>query len=173
MGQQPNIELSIEDLPRPTPRQAAPRRWSPKRPGDLGAPEEVPWGGMFGTPGPDAGYALVLLQERGLPIAGDEEADDVETALADLMAARASHYGRAPVGEDAEVAELILGYRLEGVDTTLLAELAELRRKWLAGLAHRPEKRRNLVAAVKLDALAAKPDEVRRRLGEGERLIDG
>src|SRR4030042_1832111 len=105
------MPLAVEDLPRPGALPAPPGRWRARRPGDLGSPGEVPWGGAFGTPGPDTGYPLGLLSERPLALAAGERRDDAEAAVAALMAARASALGRAPVAADAEVAELILGYR--------------------------------------------------------------
>ena len=55
MGQQPNMPLTVEDLPRPEPHPAPARRWRAGRPGDPALPADVPWGGAFGTPGPDPG----------------------------------------------------------------------------------------------------------------------
>lgn len=142
MGQQPNIPLGMEDLPRPEARPAPPRRWRAGRPGDPASPADVPWGGAFGTPGPDSGYALRLLEGR--TAAGEEAA-----ALAVVMSARASRLGRAPVAADVEAARIILalagtasagqgaeGRRrlLESVDPGLLpAPLDELRRRRPAG----------------------------------------
>jgi len=139
VGQQPNMPLTVEDLPRPEPRPAPARRWQANRPGDLAGPGAVPWGGAFGTPGPDAGYALRLLAER---------AHDPEEfrALAVVMAARGSRLGRAPVAADIEAAEIILalasaphhpGHGVEGarrlleaIDPGLLGlPLADLRRR--------------------------------------------
>lgn len=162
MGQQPNIPLGLEDLPRSTPKPGAPRRWSPNRPGDLTSPEEVPWGGAFGTPGPDTGYALTLLRKRHLDLLPGESRSDAEAALGAVMAARASRLGRAPVAADAEVAEAILGFG--SVDPSR-------RRSWTAGLAHDPGRARRLVAAVDPEALVASPEEVRDRARRGERMF--
>ena len=101
MGQQPNLPLALEDRPRPEPQPAPARRWRAGRPGDLSGPGEVPWGGAFGTPGPDTGYALRLLADAGR--CGDEA-----TALAAVVAARSSWLGRAPVAADLEAAEILL-----------------------------------------------------------------
>ena len=85
MGQQPNIELEMADLPRPTEHPGAPRRWSPTRVGELGRPADVPHGGRFGNPGPDAGYALILLKDRDIPTAPGESRRDAIAAIAALM----------------------------------------------------------------------------------------
>lgn len=142
MGQQPNMPLTMEDLPRPEPRPGPSRGWRAGRPGDLASPAEVPWGGAFGTPGPDAGYAQRLLAGRtGEP--GETR------ALAAIVAARASRLGRAPVPADIAAAQAVLavvpagtlsghgaeGRRrlLESLDPSLLTlPLDELRRRCLA-----------------------------------------
>ena len=147
MGQQPNMPLAVEDSPRAELRPAPARRWQASRPGDAAAPSDVPWGGAFGTPGPDTGYVLRLLADGRH---GREEA----RALATIAGARASRLGRAPVAADLEAAEIILApalaaaagaFRLEsGVEGLrrlleslapglLAAPLEELRR-------HRPER---------------------------------
>ncbi len=167
MGQQPNIELEMADLPRPTERPGAPRRWSPTRAGELGHPADIPRGGRFGNPGPDAGYALTLLEGRDIPIAPGESRRDAVAAVAALMTARASGFGRAPVVGDAEVAETILGYR-EGAP----ADLVSARTAAVAGLAHHPANSRTLVAAADAGALLSSPDRVRERVEAGETLID-
>jgi hypothetical protein len=95
------MPLAIEDLPRAEPHPAPARRWQADRPGDPGSPADMPWGGAFGTPGPDTGYALRLLEDGGH---GREEA----RALAAIATARASWLGRAPVAADVEAAGIIL-----------------------------------------------------------------
>ncbi len=169
MGQEPNIPLRMEDLPRPTPQPDPARRWSPDRPGELHGPDDVPWGGMFGTPGPDAGYVLRLIHHADLELAPGEDAHDAEVALAAVAAARASHFGRAPVGHDVEVARLVLGYAGDLPDAVRAAFAAD-RPAWIANLSHRPARERQLVAAVPVDLLTASVDDVRRRVAGGERL---
>jgi hypothetical protein len=162
MAQEPNVQLEIEDLPRPTSKPAPARRWKPERPGEIAAPGEMPWGGAFGTPGPDAGYSLVILARRDLQLLPGEDRHDVEAALAALMYARASRFGRAPVPRDAEVAEALLGF---GSDD------AGWRRRWTANAGHDGDQRRALVAAVDPSVWEASPDEVKSRIAGGERLL--
>ena len=69
------------------------------------APDQVPRGGAFGTPGPDTGFACRLIRAADLP----DRSEELEQVLAALMAARASHFGRAPTVEDLEVAKLVCG----------------------------------------------------------------
>ncbi len=169
MGQEPNIPLRMEDLPRPTPHPDPARRWSPGRPGELHGPDDVPWGGMFGTPGPDTGYVLRLIHEADLELAPGEDARDAEVALAAVAAARASHFGRAPVAGDVEVARLLLGYAGD-LPEAVRADFAAKRPAWVANLSHRPDQERRLVAAVPVDLLTAAVEDVRGRVTGGERL---
>ena len=171
MGQEPNIELGIEDLPRPTPHPAAPRRWSPTRPGELGSPDEVPWGGAFGTPGPDTGYVLSLLARADLPLADGEDRHDAEAALAAIAGARASHFGRAPTTGDVEVARIVLGLSHEGIPDEVLTGIAAARASWWTGVGHDRALARSLVASIPVDVLAAEPDEVRTRVAAGETVV--
>jgi hypothetical protein len=166
MSLQPNIELEMADLPRPTEHPGAPRRWSPGRAAELGGPGDVPRGGRFGTPGPDSGYALRLLASREIPAAPGENPGDVAAGLAAVMAARAAAFGRGPVPADAEAAELILGYA-DGAP----AGLAELRASLIRGLAHHPAAARGLVAAVDREVLGAGLTDLADRAAAGEAMI--
>lgn len=165
MGQQPNVQLQLEGLPRREPHPGPARRWAARRPGDLAGPQEVPWGGAFGTPGPDTGYAWHLLAGRPVALAPGESRADAERLAAVLMAARASRFGRAPVVGDADVAEMILGLRVGGPAG---ADPAPVRRHLSA---HGADVLSRLLAAVDPDLLVAAPAEVQRRWAAGERLI--
>ena len=85
MAQQPNIELRDSDLPRPEAGPNPERRWTPDRPGDVSG-AGVPWGGAFGTPGPDAGYAIKLAAGRELLLTENEHRADANLALAAVAA---------------------------------------------------------------------------------------
>jgi hypothetical protein len=171
MGQQPNIELEISDLPRPRPAPSPARRWRPQRPGELTTPDEVPWGGAFGTTGPDTGYALRLVRGRNLVLAPSENRHNAEVGIVALAGARASYFGRAPIARDVDVAIMILGLTAEGIPSAMLESLARDRVKWLAGLGHDPAKARALVASVPIENLAAPLEDLRARMAAGERLI--
>ena len=155
MGQQPNVEIDPSDLPRPTPDTDPPRRWRPTRPGVIVSPEQMPWGGAFGTPGPDMGWALKLVRSADLP----ERTDGLEAVLAALMAARASVFGRAPVPEDLEVAKVLAGLA-EG----LPSEFSEKRDRWIEATAHEASPGRSAVSEIDRDLLMLKPDQLLRRL---------
>jgi hypothetical protein len=167
VGQQPNIELETADLPRPTDHPGTPRRWAPGRAGELSGPDDVPRGGRFGNPGPDAGYALTLLSDREIPLGDGEHRADAVAAIAAVMSARAASFGRAPMVGDAEVAEVILGYAGPSADAA-----AGKRAAAIAGLAHHAAGSRSLVAAVDQSALGASLEDVTRRAASGETLLD-
>jgi hypothetical protein len=171
MGQQPNIELEIADLPRPRAHPAAARRWTPSRPGEMSGPHDVPWGGAFGTTGPDTGYALSLIGQRELVLAHGEHRANAEAAIAAVAGARASHYGRAPTGEDVDVALILFGYDDRELPADLAASLAADRVDWFANVAHDATKLRGVVAAIPLNVLASKPGAVRAQMATGRRLI--
>lgn len=167
MAQQPNIEITLSDLPVAKPQPEAARRWSPSRPGELGSPAEVPWGGAYGTPGPDAGYARNLAAQRDLALVAGERRADAEAAVAALASARASHFGRAPVAEDVDVATILLCYDPSGIPAAVADRVSEVRSQWVGDLARRPHKAAHLVAAVALEVLVSAPDEVRAAVADG------
>ena len=144
MGQQQNIPITLADLPGATAKPAAPRPWRPDRPGDITSPQQMPWGGAFGTPGPDTGYALRLIRRRGLELEPGIRRD-VEAAILAIASARASALGRAPVPDDIDVAMDLLG----------LDDSAAVSR--FAGIAHDNARLRGLVEAVPLETLMAPP----------------
>ena len=172
MGQQPNIELEISDLPRPVPTTAPARRWKPSRPGELQSPQDMPWGGPFGTAGPDAGYALRLVANRELPLGEAECYRNIEAAMLAVVAARASYFRRAPIDEDVDVALLIFGLDPVDLPSEVVDEMAALRANWLTNIRDSDAKARALVASIPSEVLVASPAKTRARIAAGERLID-
>lgn len=134
MGQQPNVPLVIEDLPRHTAHPPAPQRWSPNRPGEISGPASLPTGGHFGATGPDAGYALGLVKRRTLP-GGEHHRGDVVALVAAVVTARAAALGRAPTPTDVDAALLLLA-----LDDDAAAAAA--------GIAHDHARLRSRVSAI-------------------------
>lgn len=173
MGQQPNIELEIADLPRPRPKPDPARAWVPSRPGELGGPEDMKWGNGFGTNGPDAGYALLLAKQRDLDLADGEHRENADAAVAAVAAARSSLFGRGPTGKDIDLALVLLGYDKGSVPKETAANLGEDRLGWFTGAAHHPAKLVDFIAKLPSDTLRLTAAEARGRMASGETLIAG
>jgi hypothetical protein len=170
VGQQPNIELEESDLPRPRRKPDPARGWVPGRPGELGGPADMRSGAGFGRTGPDPGYALSLIAARQPDLAEGEHRADVDAALAALVSARASLYGRAPTGKDVDLAVVLVGLD-SGVPESLRAELAGKRREWFAAAGHHPTKLYAFVSRLDADVLRLTADEARSRMATGSSLI--
>ncbi len=171
VGQQPNIELEIADLPRPQRKPDVPQTWTPDRPGELGGPEDMMWGSGFGAAGPDSGYALSLVGRRDLEMAAGEHRQNANAAVAAVASARSSLYGRAPTGKDIDLALVLLGYDTKGIPTDITEELAQGRLEWFAAVGHHPGKLVDFVGSIEADVLLLTADQARGRLAGGERLI--
>src|SRR5919106_2158741 len=120
----------------PTRPEDAPRRWVPSppaagwravRPGDID-PDVGPGrkGVLFGTPGPDSGYALALAEwfHDQLNAIFPETVHDAEYLAAHVAMRRGGIFGRAPVRADVE-----LGFPLFGWLGDAPADLVEGRRQ--------------------------------------------
>jgi hypothetical protein len=130
--------------------------WHADRPGDLVAGQ--PRGEMLGSPGPDVGYAHLLVERRRdhFVIAPHESRADAEGVVAELAMKRAASFGRAPVLADVDVTMELLGY---AGDVPL--ETPEWRLHLVHDAAHDYAKRRRIVDSVPLEVLRLPPDEVR------------
>ena len=167
MGQEPNIELEPADRPRTVARVGVPRRWTPTRPGDITAPEQMPGGPGFGRIGPGTGFALKLVGRAAFEFAEGENHHDAEYAIALIAGARASLCGRSPTVEDVEVALTLCGYRSE----TNSAAFARARSVAFANLAHNDAHARALIDAIPSSVLLESPADVAARIRAGERFL--
>lgn len=153
MAQQPNIELDPSDRPRSVPSPGAARRWTPsKRPGVITSPSEKPSGAGFGTPGPDAGWAMRLIAQADLP----DSSEELASVLAALMGARASEFGRAPTMGDFEAALALCGIG-EGYPD----HIAERRERWKRATSHDKPKGSTALAEIDRDLLLETPERIR------------
>jgi hypothetical protein len=169
MGQEPKIEISLEDLPRATSGPAPARRWKASRPGDLHAPADVPWGGAFGTPGPDTGYALKLESEASYELEAGESRDNVQSVLLLIMGARASWFGKAPSNDDLAWSLMVLGLdRQEEIPQAIMAQLAENRQYWAPLVANSNAAARRLSARFTPGLFAWSVVDLRHHLALGE-----
>jgi hypothetical protein len=114
----------------------------------------MPWGGAFGTPGPDTGYALLLIRSSGLELTSGQE-----KLIAALMAARSSHKGRAPVREDLDVALVVAG-----IGEGLPPAIVERGQRWAVAATQEVSAGRRAVTEAGTDLFEFTADEVRRRL---------
>ncbi len=140
--------------------------WTATRPGDLTGPP--PSGRLFGRPGPDQGYGLILAERfkgRLLLTEGEEE-HDVMAGCLGVGLARASVFGRAPVIHDLELAYGVFGY----LDPPP-ADLVEFRKPLFAGASHHYWDQRAIVDCVPESTLRMAPAEVRRRVREWRSLL--
>jgi len=152
MAQQPNIEIPLVHVPRKPLSSPAPRGWSTDdHPGVSDYPDARPFGGTFGTPAPDAGYAYRIIRhfEKALP-------DALVDVLASLITARASLYGRAPIPEDLEVARFLCGMFEQAP-----RELIIRRIRWMKATRRESSKGRTAVSEVELALLAENPARVK------------
>jgi hypothetical protein len=160
MGQQPNLEVTESDKPRSTLETPPARSWRPTKPGVITSPDQVPKGGRFGTAGPDAGWALHLLEVSELP----DDDPNLRGVLAGLMTARAAAFGRAPMKEDLEVALILCGYGFEAPP-----EVIAKRERWKAAVPHEPRPGETAVSEMDRILMLNKPEQVRWALAHAER----
>jgi len=169
MGQEPTFEISPGDLPRTTAEPAPALRWKASRPGDLHAPSDVPWGGAFGTPGPDTGYALKLASDAVYELDAGESRHNVESTLVLIMGARASLFGKAPSADDLGFGLILLGLdSSQEIPEAVMARLMESRRHWAPRVAHSKSAARALAARLTPQLLGWSLADLRQRLALGE-----
>lgn len=153
MSRQPNIELRPADKPRTVLRPGPARRWRPSmRPGVITSADQMPRGEGFGTPGPDTGWALRLIERADIP----DSSPGLDKLLTALMSARASSFGRAPIWEDLEVA-----LALCGLGEPLSEHLADRRQRWVKAVSHEKPPGRLALSEVGMELLRSSPSAVR------------
>ncbi len=131
------------------------------------------WGGAFGRPGPDTGWAQRLSEERPLDVPEGENPTLVRALIAAVAAARASYFGRAPVTADIDFAVLLLGLNPEELPAELVERVGEGRRRWLREAAGEVTKGQGLLAALGPDVLKLTAAELRHRMIVEARAGDG
>lgn len=162
MGQQPNIELDLDDLPRPSHEPGAPVGWKPTRPGEITSPAQMPVGGVFGNPSPDTGWVKKLV--AGVEF--DRTAANAAEVVATIASVRASTFGRGPVPADVEAALIVLGLRDEGLDQATRDKLAELREEWFRAASHETVRGRSVLDVFEREFLHQSLDEIRAGVAE-------
>jgi hypothetical protein len=157
----PFVASRIEDAPRAKPAPGPAFRWQAARPGDSTVPVSYE-GPLFGSPGPDLGYALTLAHHFAprLRLGQQEHPHDAEAVAAEVAMRRAARAGRAPTSDDVEFGFTTLGYLSDAPD-----ELVQWRRPQVRHAAHDYRRRRRLVRTVAPATFALSTDEVRARVG--------
>jgi hypothetical protein len=169
MAVDPYVPTRPEDAPRRSVAIPPAAGWRAIRPGDID-PEVGSGrsGVLFGTPGPDSGYALTLAARFHGQIAAvfPETVHDAENLAAHVAMRRGAVFGRAPVLTDVE-----LGFTLFGWLGDAPADLVEWRRKAVAGVAHNYPRRVSLVEAIPEWVIRQRPDQVRDRIADWKHLL--
>ncbi len=169
MTQPSFVPIAEADQVRHAYRLSTPAGWRAVRPGDQRGAGQ-PHGRHFGVPGPDQGYGLLLAHrlfaDRVVLAAGETVADALEGAAA-VAGARAALFGRAPVGQDVELALTLFGFLGDAPD-----DLVAWRTTLFQGAAHHYDERRALVSHVPESTLRLVPGEVRRRLAAWRSLVE-
>lgn len=151
MAQQPNVEVTADDLPRPTPQPGPAKKAREGKPGIPQGPADWPRGGAFGVTGPDPGWALRILSGTELP----DDDPRLRKVVTGLMLARSAVLGRAPIKEDIEVALVICGY-FDGAPERLIGR----RRRWLEAVPHETRPGETAVAEIDRSELVDKPEQI-------------
>lgn len=152
MAQQPNVEVTEAERPRPTPQPGVAVKWRADKPGMPRGPSGVAGEGYDWTTGPDPGWGLKLVNRADLP----DDDPHLRRVLTGLVLARAAALGRAPVPEDIEVALILCGY-----DDNSPARVVERGQRWLGASPHEQRPGARAVAEVDRDLLVMKPEQVR------------
>jgi hypothetical protein len=159
----------------PNTREQQPRRglglpparsWTATRVSDLrtGQPE----GPTLGHPGPDQGYALKLVRRFADRLVLDGvEHEDAVTGCLGIALRRASHFGRAPVIHDLDIA-----FRIWGFLGDAPAELVAIRNPMFQAAQHHYGAQRTIVDQVPEATIRLVHQEVARRFpGEWRALL--
>ena len=124
----------------------------------------------MGTPGPDAGYAMLLAHELFAERVETTDGVTVEDALAGaavVASVRAALFGRAPVAKDVELALTLFGF-LGGAP----ADLVAWRTPRFQAVAHHYHEQRQIAGAVPESTLRLDAGAVRAKLGDWQSLVD-
>jgi hypothetical protein len=169
MAVDPYVPTRQEDAPRRSVAIPPAAGWKAVRPGDIDpAVGSGRKGVLFGTPGPDSGYALTLAERFHDQISAvrPETVHDAGALAAQVAMRRGGLFGRAPVRADVE-----LGFTLFGWLGDAPGDLVEWRRKAVAGVAHDYAQRVSIVEAIPELVLGQTPDRIRAQLSEWRHLL--
>lgn len=164
MTQPDYVPILDAERVRPTDRLPVPEPWVADRVAEIPGLDQ-PHGSMFGTNGPDQGYALLLAERSAdrLVLAPEEHRDDAIAGVVATALRRAAHFGRAPVVYDIEWA-----MECWGLAGDAPSELVAIRTGLFAACAHHYLDRRVIAARVSPEALSFSPTQARALVTSGE-----
>ena len=169
MAVDPYVPTRPEDAPRRSVAIPPAVGWRAVRPGDLDPAEPIrKKGNLFGTPGPDGGYALTLAERFHDRIRAvfPETVHDAEVLGAQFAMRRGGVLGRAPIQPDVE-----LGLTLFGWLGDPPADLVEWRRLAVTNVGHDYARRTTLIEAIPEWVVRHRVDDIRARMGEWRHLL--
>ncbi|HEX2850671.1 MAG TPA: hypothetical protein VHN98_08970 [Acidimicrobiales bacterium] len=168
MAQPDYVPIAPGDRVREAERIPAPKAWKTDRPGEI-VGLRVPEGDLFGSPGPDQGYGLLLAQQFAdrLELEPGEHAEDAIAGCVPVAMKRSALYGRAPVVYDVEHAFILFGF-LGGAPRDLL----DTRKGLFEACADDYWARRQIVDIVPESTLRMRPAEVRAQLPGWRQLLN-
>ncbi len=149
-----------------------PTPWTNTRKASVTGPQ--PRAERLGHPGPNQGYVLSLAERirPRIKVTTGEHVDDAIQGCIGIALRRASHFGRAPVIHDMEIALTIWGYFLD----TPPAELSALRSKLFADVAnvvHHYVEARYIVDMVPQSTITMTPAMVSKSMPNSWRALVG
>jgi hypothetical protein len=165
MAQPEYVPVVARDRVRVSERLPTPDHWLAARPAEVRDRGGQPIGPMFGTAGPDQGYALKLAHHLQPQIVADH-VDDAIAGTIGVAMRRAALFGRAPVIHDVDLALALFGF-YEGAP----ADLVAFRRPLFEGAAHDYPTQRAIVDRVPETTLRLTPDAVKGQLASWRSLI--
>jgi hypothetical protein len=162
MGQPEFVPATEWDRVEVTEHMPPPPAWVADRPAEVKPSGAQPTGRMFGSIGPDQGYALRLAEGMAsrLRLETGEDHDDVVAGCTGVATKRSSLFGRAPVLPDLELAFGVWGF----LDPAP-AELVNLRRRLFPQAAHLYRLRRVIADCVPEATLRLAPADARALVG--------
>jgi hypothetical protein len=168
MAVDPYVPTRPEDAPRRSVAIPPAVGWRAVRPGDLEPGEPGLTGHLFGTPGPDSGYALTLAERfhDRIAVVPPETVHDAEALAAQFAMRRGGVLGRAPIQPDVE-----LGFTLFGWLGDPPADLVEWRRIAVADVGHDYTRRVSLVESIPEWVVRHRIEDIRARLPEWRHLL--
>ncbi len=165
---QPSFVPIVEaDQVRPTYRLHVPSIWTQSRPSELRG-TTPPTGRLFGTAGPDQGFALKLARrfEDRLVLRPGETPEDAGAGATAVAMRRSARFGRAPVIHDLAFAYTLWGF-FEGAPD----DLVDARVPLFGSAAHHYQARRVIAGAVVESVLGLTPEQVAERLADWRSML--